>query len=270
MPSHRGPRALAGAHARDRMHDLAGAFALDALDERERRQFTRHLRRCPVCAAGVRGHQEVATALAFAASAEPPPELHDRVMAAVARTGQLPPRLAPWRRFADRLPRIPAAGWVPRLAAVTAAAAIGAVVVLSVMLADARQQLNSVRAQSQVIAVVLAAPDVQTVAGSVTTGGVATVVLSAGRRELVVSTSGMATLQAGKTYELWLIGPSPAHASAIRPAGLLPAAVGGRTTPVLASGLVAGDKLGLTVEPAGGSSQPTTTPVLLLSLPGET
>jgi anti-sigma factor RsiW len=270
MPSHRGPRGLAGAHARDRMHDLAGAFALDALDERERRQFTRHLRGCPVCAAGVRGYQEVATALAFAASAEPPPELHDRVMAAVARTSQLSPRVAPWRRFAERLPRIPSAGWVPRLAAVTAAAAIGAVVVLSVMLADARQQLDTARAQSQVIAVVLAAPDVRTVAGPVTTGGVATVVLSAGRRELVVSTSGMAALQPGKTYELWLIGPSSTDASAIRPAGLLPVAVGGRTAPVLASGLVTGDKLGLTVEPSGGSRQPTTTPVLLLSLPGKT
>jgi hypothetical protein len=36
---------------------------------------------------------------------------------------------------------------------------------------------------------------------------------------------------------------------------------------VLASGLVAGDQLGLTVEPAGGSKQPTTKPILLLSLP---
>jgi anti-sigma-K factor RskA len=115
---------------------------------------------------------------------------------------------------------------------------------------------------------VLAAPDVRTVSGPVSTGGVATVVLSADRRELVVSTSGLAALHADTTYELWLIGPSAAKATAIRPAGLLPAAVAGRTSPVLAAGLATGDKLGLTVEPAGGSSQPTTTPVLLLSLTG--
>jgi hypothetical protein len=36
---------------------------------------------------------------------------------------------------------------------------------------------------------------------------------------------------------------------------------------VLASGLVHGDKLGLTVEPAPGSAQPTTTPILDLALP---
>ena len=66
MPSHRSP----GAHARDRRHDFAGAFALDALNERERRKFTRHLRRCPACAAEVRRFQEVAVSLAFAASAD--------------------------------------------------------------------------------------------------------------------------------------------------------------------------------------------------------
>ena len=71
-------------------------------------------------------------------------------------------------------------------------------------------------------------------------------------------------------YELWLIGPSTAQATAIRRAGLLPAAEAGLTAPVLASGLVAGDKLGMTVEPAGGSNQPTTTPILLLSLPAGT
>jgi anti-sigma-K factor RskA len=263
MASHRGRRPF----ARGSSHDLAGAFALDALDERERRKFTRHLRRCPACAAEVRRFQEVAASLAFAASAEPPPELHDRVMVAVARADQLPPQVALRRRFADRRPRFPSGGWVPRLAVVTAAAAIAAVVVLSLVLTGTRQQLNAARAQSQAIAAVLAAPDVRTATGSVSTGGVATVVLSADRRELVVSTSGLATVQAGKTYQLWLIGPASTKATVFRSAGLLPVAVAGRTTPVLASGLVAGDKLGLTVEPAGGSIQPTTTPVLLLSLP---
>ncbi len=265
MPSHRGGRARARGHR----HDLAGAFALDALDERERRQFARHLRRCSACDAEVRGFQEVGTVLALATAADPPPELRERVLAAAAQTPQLPHRGTTWRRVRDWLPRLPSGGWVPRLAAGAAVAAIAAVVVLSVVLAHTRQQLDASRAQAKAIAAVLAATDVQTAAGSVATGGVATVVLSPDRQELVISTSGLAALQPGKTYELWLIGPSAAQATAIRPAGLLPASVAGQTTPVLASGLVAGDKLGLTVEPAGGSRQPTTTPVLLLSLPGK-
>jgi hypothetical protein len=53
----------------------------------------------------------------------------------------------------------------------------------------------------------------------------------------------------------------------VRSAGLLPLPSAGQTAPVLASGLVAGDKVGMTVEPAGGTSLPTTTPILLLTLP---
>ncbi len=63
-------------------------------------------------------------------------------------------------------------------------------------------------------------------------------------------------------YQLWLIGSTKTTS-----AGLLPPAQAGRTAPVLASGVVQGDKLGLTVEPAPGSAQPTTTPILALPLP---
>ena len=36
----------------------------------------------------------------------------------------------------------------------------------------------------------------------------------------------------------------------------------GRAGPVLASGVEPGDRIGITVEPAGGTSSPTTTPVI--------
>jgi anti-sigma-K factor RskA len=256
--------------SRRNLHALAGVYALDALDEgAEHKRFTRHLRRCQACAEEVRGFRNVATALAFAAAAEPPPELREQVMAAVGRTPQLPP-VTPRRRSRGWLPWTPPGAWLPRLATATAAVAIAAVVVLSIALSGTRQQLNSARAQSQAIAAVLAAPDIRAVTGPVTGGGMATVLLSAGKRELVVSTSGLAALPAGKAYQLWLIGPSSTQPTAVRSAGLLPPAVAGLTTPVLASGLVAGDKLGLTVEPAGGTNQPTTTPILLLSLPART
>ena len=53
----------------------------------------------------------------------------------------------------------------------------------------------------------------------------------------------------------------------VRSAGLLSEASDGKTTPVLASGLQADDKVGVTVEPAGGTSSPTTTPILAMTLP---
>ncbi len=247
-------------------HALTGAYALDALDEgRERERFIRHLRRCQSCTAEARGLREVATQLAFAASAEPPVALRERVLAAVAVTRQLPPAVAGrarGRRLRGWLSGIGWTAWMPRLATVTAIAAVAAAVVLSIVLAGTDSRLNSQRSQNQAIAAVLAAPDVRTASGIVSTGGRATVVLSGSKRELVVSTSGLAGLPAGMVYQLWLIGPS-----VTRPAGLLPAEVAGKTAPVLASGLVKGDKLGLTVEPAGGTKQPTTTPILLLPLP---
>jgi anti-sigma-K factor RskA len=252
------------------LHTLAGAYALDALDDgAEQERFIRHLRRCRSCQEEVRGFREVATALAFAAATEPPAELRERVMAAAGRTRQLPPEAAR-PRFRVWLPRIPLGVWLPRLALVTAVGAIAAVVALSIVLSNTEQQLTVQRAQGQAIAAVLAAPDVRTVTGPVATGGVTTVVFSGRRGELVVSTTGLAALPSGKAYELWLIGPTPASGTAARRAGLLPPTVSGTTTPVLASGLLAGDKLGLTVEPAGGTSQPTTTPILLLNLPAGT
>ena len=51
------------------------------------------------------------------------------------------------------------------------------------------------------------------------------------------------------------IGPHGA-----RSAGLLSGT--GRACPVLASGVEPGDRIGITVEPAGGTSSPTTTPVI--------
>jgi hypothetical protein len=250
------------------LHALTGAYALDALDEgREKERFIRHLHRCQSCTAETRGLREVATQLAFAASAEPPAGLRERVLAVAAVTRQLPPVVAGkvrrrWLR--GWLSGIPWTIWMPRLASVTAVAAVAAAVVLGIVLSGTDSQLNSQRSQNQAIAAVLGAPDVRAASGAVSTGGRATVVLSGSKRELVVSTSGLAALPAGKVYQLWLIGPKVTMS-----AGLVPAAVAGKTTPVLASGLVKGDVLGLTVEPAGGTKQPTTTPILLLKLPAE-
>jgi len=76
------------------LHSLTGAYALDAIEGgAERDRFNRHLSRCPSCAAEVRGFREVATTMAFAAAAEPPPELRAQVLVAAARTRQLPPDL---------------------------------------------------------------------------------------------------------------------------------------------------------------------------------
>jgi anti-sigma-K factor RskA len=242
------------------LHSLSGAYALDALEPgAEQDRFVRHLSRCQSCDSEVRGFREVATAMAFAAAAEPPAELRGRVLATAARTRQLPPEVSAHAR-----PRRSRAGvpWVPWLSGVLATASIVVAVLFGFAQAHTKDELNQVKAENQAISLLLSAPQAKLLTHEVTNGGVATVVLAADRHELAVVTTGLPALPSGKVYQLWLIG-KPKVVSA----GLLPPAKDGRTPAVLATGVVKGDTLGLTVEPAGGSAQPTTTPILALPLP---
>jgi anti-sigma-K factor RskA len=159
---------------------------------------------------------------------------------------------------------------------------VAAAVVLGVDLASTRhqlthaqQQLAQARAQGRTIqrelalsqaqarsfAVLLAAPDARILSHASTHGGTATLVVSIRQRQLVVTTAGLPALPSGKVYQLWMIG------KIIYPAGFLPRSVAGRTTPVRATRVIAGDTFGVTVEPAGGTKQPTTTPIIAIPLP---
>jgi anti-sigma-K factor RskA len=245
---------------RQDLHSLSGAYALDALEEgAEQDRFTRHMSRCQSCTSEVRGFREVGTALAFAAATEPPPELRTRVLTAAARTRQLPPEVKTRTRTQAWPRKVP---WVPWLSGVIATASIVVAVLFGFAQAHTEQELNQVRAENQAISVLLSAPKAKLLTHTVTSGGTATVVLAADRHELVVITNGLPALPSGKVYQLWLIGKTKTVS-----AGLLPSAKSGQTGPVLASGVVKGDTLGLTVEPAPGSAQPTTTPILALPLP---
>ena len=242
------------------LHLLSGVYVLDALDsDLERDRYQRHLARCHSCSVEVRGLREVTTRLAIAAALPPPPALHGRVFAAVRRTRQLPPaadaqpRPGWWRGWLS--------GWLPRLALGAAAAGVAAAVVLAVILVGTQHRLGTAQAENRAIARVLAAPDARVLTRSTSAGGTATVIVSPSERELIVTTAGLRKLPASQVYQAWLINPRRT-----RPAGLLPAPAAGRTRPLLATGLLAGDELGVTVEPAGGTAKPTTAPILVIPL----
>jgi len=242
------------------LHALVGAYALDALDGAERDRFERHLRGCRACESEVRGFAATAAALAMAAAAEPPPGLKQRVLAAAAVTRQSPPTVA--KAAARRRPHTsaPRRAWLPRLALSAAAAGLVAAAALGGVTVWTQHQLTTVQAENQAIAAVLAAPDAQIASARTSAGGVATVVASHSAGSIVFTSAGLQALPPSKVYELWFLGKTA------RPAGLLPPARAGRTAPVLAAGLAVGDKVGVTVEPAGGSSSPTTTPIVVLTL----
>lgn len=239
---------------REDLHTLAGAYALDALPDDERELFEGHLARCDACAQEVRGLREATAQFAVAvATSPPPPHLRAQVLARIGQVRQLPP-LVP-DLAVERARRR------PRLAAALAAACLIVALVAGGLAVRSQQELNRARAAGQAVAAVLAAPDAQTVTGP-TAGGTATVVVSRSRGQVVFASSGLRRLEESETYELWLMGPQ-----AIRPAGLLRPDAQGQTRTIVASPLRDADRVGLTVEPAGGSPQPTTTPVLVLNLP---
>lgn len=241
------------------LHLLTGAYAVDALTGAEAAEFEQHLARCASCAEEVRELRETAARLAMATAIEPPPGMRERVLTAAARTRQLPPpgrtllRLGPPRpgRRRFKLPR-PVA-----VAAVTAMAA--AIVVLVFLQVASGHRLQQAQAGNQAIAAVLAAPDARIVFARSSVGGTVTAVISARDREAVVTTAGMPAPPGSMVYQLWVMS-----GSAARSAGLIPAARSGTTMPVLAADVRPGDRLGITIEPAGGSTHPTTTPVVLV------
>ncbi len=229
----------------DDWHVLTGSYALDALPDPERAEFERHLQHCPSCEAEVRGLRETAARLAMAQALRPPPGMEQRVLAAAYRTRQLPP-LPPEHLHHRRIPR--------RIAAFAAAASVAAAVGLGITQVSTQHKLESTQASDAAITRVVTAPDARIEATRTSAGGSVAVVASAALREAVITSTGMVSPPAGRVYQVWVISPSGA-----RSAGLM----ADRST-LLASAVVPGDRIGITVEPAGGTSKPTTTPVAVL------
>jgi anti-sigma-K factor RskA len=271
---------------RPELHLLTGGYTLDALSGAERAAFEKHLAHCGPCADEVKGLRETAGRLAMATAIEPPRQMRALVLAAAPLTRQLPPpgripHALAGRRGGNRAARrggrpsgprrigpsragIAARRIGPSRAGIAATilALAAAVTFLFVTQVTTQHELQQSQAGNRAIAAVLAAPGarIETVPASV--GGSVIAVLSIRQHEAVVTTAGVPAPAGTRVYQLWVMSPSGA-----RSAGLLPASHAGSTAPVLAVGVVAGDRLGVTVEPAGGAAQPTTTPVVVMPVP---
>jgi anti-sigma-K factor RskA len=85
-------------------------------------------------------------------------------------------------------------------------------------------------------------------------GGRSTAVVSHG--EAVFLASDLPTVASDRTYQLWVMSSDRA-----RSVGLLGR---GNSAQVLVPGVRPGDQIGVTLEPAGGSPQPTTAPLVAI------
>ena len=228
------------------LHVLTGSYVLDAVSDAERKEFERHLQHCPTCDAEVRGLRETAARLARTCAMTPPARMEQQVLAATYRTRQLLPLPADRPHRIPRIPRIPR-----RVAVLAAAAGVAVAAGLGITQLSAQHQLDQARATA--IARVVTAPDARIDTAPTSAGGSVTVVTSAALHESVVSASGMASLPSGRVYQVWVMSRSGARSAGLIHGGSL-----------LASAVRPGDRIGITVEPAGGTAQPTTTPVAVV------
>jgi anti-sigma-K factor RskA len=251
--------------------ELLAVFALDAVDEEERALLEAHLATCPRCRAELDGHREVAAALGN--SVEPLPEgLWSSIAVRLPpRPDEEPPpmpvlvgeggtarrdsgsvfRAAPPAQKATSSRRSAGRGRLVSLASIAVAAAAVAAV-LGVNLVHDNHQISNLQKTSQdsaaAAALVTPGHKVVTAESSRHVELAKFVVLPSGQGYLLQAD--MPTLPSDETYQLWgvvngqpislgLLGRSP-HSGAFTLAG----------NP-------APSKLGITVEPAGGSVVPS-------------
>ncbi len=228
----------------EELRDEYGAYSLGIAEDPERSEIAEHLaRNCPNCVPGVRSAMAMVMAMSNTVpQAEPPRYLRDRVIGMVVRR--------PGRSFA---------GFFLPWAACAAMA-----IVLVVLALPARRQNEDAAKLAQALAILNDPTTKQATFGETAQPSRGRVFVSSAKGVLFIGGS-MPRIAPNRTFELWVIpakgnpipagtfrGEADATAVYVRP---------GRVQPDAAA-------VAVTVEPEGGSPQPTTTPFLVLKLSG--
>ncbi|MGW2866269.1 anti-sigma factor, partial [Streptomyces sp. NPDC001205] len=192
----------------------------------------------------------------------PPAALKTNVLRRITTVRQEPPPTTPVLPVAARAGRRRALARFALAACLAAALGSAGIAVWQHQQADtARSQAQAEQRKSQQLADVLAAPDAKVTTGHLEDNATGTLVVARSLNQAAFLTSGLPRPPSGKVYQLWYD-----DSGTMRPAGLMDPA---RTTEaVLLTGPVGqASGMGLTVEPAGGSIHPTTTPLALMAFP---
>jgi anti-sigma-K factor RskA len=253
------------------VHTLAGAYALDALSPEEAAEFRQHLEVCESCRIEVREFRAAAAQMGAAEALAPPPDLKARIMALADRTPQMPPRTpiegpaaATGPATAPASAPTPAAvpigehrdrragrvrRWSSRLALAAAAVVLigGGALGARELLDDSDSSLAAAPVE------VFEAPDARTATVETDNGGELRVAVSTSLEEMAVDTRELPPLDDQHVYQIWSVHDDGTMVSA---------AILGDPGSGAAMGLPEqGTQVAVTVEPSGGSEQPTTDPI---------
>jgi anti-sigma-K factor RskA len=249
----------------ERFEDLKDAYVLDALPQEERRSFEEYLAAHPERRAEIDELGAVAGLLAFAPhEQEPSPELRSRVMdvveaeAALRRDG----RESVFARFVQY---VEVRGLALGAAALLVIGLLSWNVLLQNQVKDLQGEVQSAQGQvNDLQAKVRDAKTQQTqtiqLSGTWASQGADAEVASISEDRIILVAHNLPSVPEGQTCQIWVIkGDVPEPSGLFQPSGDEMAAP--ITTPVKQ-----GDTIAVTVEPAGGSEQPTSDPVLSAEL----
>ncbi len=273
---------------------LSGAYSLDALTRGEADEFDREAVDSPTLRDEADALRETSALLGLAvAPVQPSPRLKFDLMAKIAET----PQLAPEVRNAPDLQHAPVTSspqqvqdavvtvaapmevtvavagpaelrsrrrWFTGPVGIIVGAAAAAALFVGGLAGGALINAGSggapvAEASATALAEITAAADSQRATVELDGGGAATLVWSGELGRSAVLVDGLGGLPDGKVYEAWYIDSDGA-----KPAGTFTPSATGTTWHVLDGSMHAGDSVGVTVEPAGGSATPTTDPVIVL------
>jgi len=220
-------------------HELAAAYALDALDADERRAYEAHLAGCERCQEDVAPFRETAAALAYDVDLPPLPETLEHRILNAARAER--PNVVPLpRRWA-----IPGAA--------LAVASVAAAVVLGIWAAHLSDSLDH---QKQVNKDQKALVDILSDCTKTQMQGGSAAVCVAPTQQAALIADSLPAATPNKTYEAWIIA-----GTSVKPAGLFRGGAG-RKYLRLTKSVPSGVTVAVTLERRGGVSAPTTTPLL--------
>jgi len=226
--------------------DLLPAYALGSLDADEAGYVEEHLLSCWICRAESSTFQDVAEQLSFAAPAEvPSTDLKERLLQRVQK-------VRPQPRVSAQATRRP---WLERLLPIWGLASLALIIALAAFTLSLWQRLNQlefITAPGGMRAIPLSAVDA-------TSDATGFIIVSGDGDNGALVVDGLPPLDADRQYQLWLIRDGERTSGAVFSTD---EENYGGTRVRVAGSLLEYFAVDVTIEPTGGSSQPTGVAVL--------
>ena len=256
------------------IEDLLPFYALDALTGEEREQVEAYLAKNPEARVQVEEMIRAASALSQSVSPiEPAPHTKAALMTRVAADSERRARPTANSQPSPRVNRFQSL--LRPLAFAAAVVALIWILVLNFQVVGLRQEVTALNdalvAQSNSLNQIIQKLPQGTPSDTITVSLKGTDVQPQAQGQLIANptsqsavlvVTGLPPLEAGKTYQVWLIGDAPLSA------GLLTVDANGQGVLIITSTEAIGSfkSLGISVEPEGGSTQPTGEIVVLSDL----